>query len=95
MYINSKYIITMTMKTSDNGVDKIKKEEGLKLKAYKCSSGVPTIGYGHTKGVSMGQTISHQKAEKFLREDLKIYEKAVNDINKKKDINLIKINLIP
>ena len=76
------------MKTSDNGVDKIKKEEGLKLKAYKCSSGVPTIGYGHTKDVSMGQTITHQKAEEFLREDLKACEKAVNDINNKKGYNL-------
>ena len=48
----------------------VKKWEGLKLKAYKCSAGTWTIGYGHTKGVRPGQVISLLQAERFLRDDL-------------------------
>ena len=36
------------MKVSQKGLDLIKKFEGLKLKPYLCSAGVPTIGYGNT-----------------------------------------------
>ena len=76
------------MKTSDHGIKKIKNEEGFRNKAYKCAAGVPTIGYGHTKGVKMGDTISAQKAEEYLREDLRICENEVNRINKEKGYNL-------
>ncbi|MGY0794275.1 lysozyme [Azospirillum argentinense] len=44
--------------------------EGLYLKAYLCPAGVPTIGYGHTAGVKMGQTINGLQAEVFLRADM-------------------------
>ena len=60
----------------------------LKLKAYKCSAGKPTIGYGHTKEVYMGQTITKKKAEEFFREDLKGPERYVNEVNKNKKYNL-------
>lgn len=33
---------------STKGVDLIKQFEGLRLKPYLCSAGVPTIGYGNT-----------------------------------------------
>lgn len=36
------------MKTSKEGIDFIKKWEGFSPKPYKCTSGVPTIGYGAT-----------------------------------------------
>ena len=36
------------MKTSDSGLELIKRYEGLKLTPYLCSAGVPTIGYGST-----------------------------------------------
>lgn len=36
------------MKLSQSGYDLIKEFEGLSLKPYKCSAGVPTIGYGST-----------------------------------------------
>ncbi|WP_438839317.1 lysozyme, partial [Helicobacter pylori] len=42
------------MKTSQRGSDLIKQFEGCKLTAYLDSVGVPTIGFGHTKGVKMG-----------------------------------------
>jgi len=36
------------MKLNDKGYNLIKEFEGLKLKPYLCSAGVPTIGYGNT-----------------------------------------------
>ena len=36
------------MKISNNGLDLIKKYEGLRLRPYICPAGVPTIGYGNT-----------------------------------------------
>lgn len=65
------------MKTSKHGINLIKKFEGCYLKAYICPAGVPTIGYGHTSGVRMGQTITQEQAEKFLAEDLVKFEKNV------------------
>ncbi|UKJ76522.1 lysozyme [Azospirillum brasilense] len=44
--------------------------EGLYLEAYLCPAGVPTIGYGHTAGVRMGQTINGLQAEVYLRADM-------------------------
>jgi len=40
--------IISSMKTSKEGIDFIKKWEGFCPKPYKCTSGVPTIGYGAT-----------------------------------------------
>ena len=45
------------MKCSQEGLALIKKFEGCKLKAYKCSAGVWTIGYGHTAGVKEGDVL--------------------------------------
>ena len=36
------------MKISENGLKLIKKFEGLSLKPYLCSAGIPTIGWGNT-----------------------------------------------
>lgn len=66
------------MTTSKTGLALIAAHEGLKLNAYLCPAGVPTIGYGHTKGVRMGDTITPDQADEFLREDLADAEKAVN-----------------
>lgn len=65
------------MRTSDNGINLIKKFEGCRLTAYKCPAGVPTIGYGHTKGVKMGQVITQAQADELLKEDLQKYETNV------------------
>ncbi|WP_434616794.1 lysozyme [Azospirillum sp. B2RO_4] len=51
-------------------VDLVKHFEGLYLNAYLCPAGVPTIGYGHTAGVKMGQTITAEQADAFLAADL-------------------------
>lgn len=68
------------MKTSQNGIDLIKKFEGCVLKAYKCPAGVWTIGYGHTSGVKEGQKITQAQAEEFLKQDLKEFEGYVNNL---------------
>ena len=65
------------MKTSNNGIELIKKFEGCRLTSYQCPSGVWTIGYGHTAGVCKGMTITQQKAEEYLKSDLSKYEKYV------------------
>ena len=67
------------MKTSNVGIELIKKYEGCVLKAYKCPSGVWTIGYGHTNGVKSGMKITKTQAVNYLKQDLSIYEKAVTD----------------
>ncbi|MGF7178190.1 lysozyme [Azospirillum doebereinerae] len=51
-------------------VDLVKRFEGLYLTAYRCPAGVPTIGYGHTAGVQMGQTITKAMADMLLAADL-------------------------
>ena len=51
--------------------DFIKKWEGRELKAYRCSAGVWTIGFGHTEDVEEGDTITSSEAELLLIEDLR------------------------
>jgi len=64
--------------TSKAGIDLIKRFEGLRLSAYLDAVGVPTIGYGHTRAVQMGQKISEDRADVLLKEDLVRFESAVN-----------------
>lgn len=66
------------MKTSQKGIELIKKHEGCRLSAYKCPAGVWTIGYGHTGGVTPGQTITGDYAETLLRSDLVKFELKVS-----------------
>ena len=66
------------MKASDILIAEIKSCESLRLKAYRCPAGVPTIGYGSTKGVRMGMIITKEEAEKRLRDDLLTAENYVN-----------------
>ena len=48
----------------------IKEFEGCHLKAYLCPAGVPTIGWGSTAGVKMGDTISQARADQLLTDDV-------------------------
>ena len=48
----------------------VKEFEGLRLEAYLCPAGVPTIGYGHTAGVRLGTRISAEQADQLLTMDL-------------------------
>jgi lysozyme len=66
--------------TSSEGVALIKKFEGCELEAYQCSADVWTLGYGHTSGVSEGDTCTAEEAESMLTEDLQKFEGYVNDL---------------
>ena len=60
------------------GIALIKRFEGCRLTAYKCSAGVWTIGYGHTSGVHSGQAITQAQADALLWQDLEKFEWYVN-----------------
>lgn len=70
------------MKTSANGLEFIKKEEGCKLTAYKLKGEkCYTIGIGHYgTDVQAGQTITMAKAMELLTQDVKGCETAVNGL---------------
>jgi lysozyme len=72
-------------KTSQKGIDLIKKYEGLKLKAYLCPANVMTIGYGTTflpNGVKVPKdsVCTKEEAEMFLKNDLIKFEKHVTKV---------------
>jgi lysozyme len=76
------------MRLDQKGYDLIKTFEGLSLKPYKCSAGVPTIGYGSTyyeNGIKVQMSdapITGARAEILL--------KNVADRFAQKVVNLIK-----
>jgi|TARA_R100000742_G_C4191202_1_gene23226 lysozyme len=61
------------MNISQEGISLIKKFEGCELEAYKCAAGVWTIGYGHTKNVKEGDSITKEEAETLLVNELMDY----------------------
>lgn len=72
----------MGRKINKAGLDLIKSFEGLRLEAYLDIVGVPTIGYGHTQGVTKedvqnGRRITEQEAEEMLLDELNKFERGV------------------
>jgi lysozyme len=57
------------MKVTDTFLEKLMEMEGCRLVAYRDAAGIPTIGYGHTAGVRMGDRISAAQARQWLRQD--------------------------
>lgn len=55
----------------------VKDREGLKLEAYICPAGKPTIGYGHTQGVVLGTRITKEQADQMLTVDLERFKAQV------------------
>ena len=67
-----------TMRPSGECVSMIQEFEGFRPKAYQDSVGVWTIGFGTTRGVKPGQTITREEAEKRMLEELdRYYSSAV------------------
>ena len=69
------------MDISQNGLDIIKRNEGLRLTAYKAvkTEQYYTIGYGHYGAdVTAGMTITQEQAEAYLKADCASAVKAVN-----------------
>lgn len=59
------------------GLDLVKDYEGLRLKPYLCPAGHWTIGYGHTRTVRHGMSITPDEAEQLLRDDLQLAARVV------------------
>jgi len=75
----------MSMKISDAGIDLICHYEGCKLTSYPdpATGGYPwTVGYGSTRNVHPGMTITMDEAKARLREDLEDAEKTVTRLVK-------------
>jgi len=70
------------MKISQEGLSLIKKFEGCELEAYRCAANVLTIGYGSTKGVKEGDTITQEEADSLLLHEMDEYEGYINDMVK-------------
>lgn len=51
-------------------VEEIARSESCRLTAYRCPAGVPTIGWGRTRGVRMGDTCTQAQADRWLLEDI-------------------------
>lgn len=67
----------MHRSTTKNGIKLIKKFEGFSKVLYYCSSGYPTIGYGHKLKSTTIKSITESDAEELLKQDLIISETAV------------------
>lgn len=74
----------MNMTYSERGLDLTRQFEGIRLEAYLDGGGVPTIGYGHTKGVKLGDECDMRQAVAWLREDVQEAVEAVNRLVKVK-----------
>jgi lysozyme len=66
------------MRASEILINQLKVFEGCKLKAYRDTNKIPTIGIGHTRGVKMGQVITMSQAESLCRTDIQEMEHYVN-----------------
>jgi len=66
-------------------VNLVRQFEGLRLRAYLCPAGKPTIGYGHASGVIFGDVITDDEAEEMLGRDL---EEAAEHVDR-----LIRVDL--
>jgi lysozyme len=71
------------MNMSASGRKKLTAREGVRLKAYKDSVGILTIGIGHTSmagppKVTSGMTITNAESDAIFARDLVKYENAVN-----------------
>jgi lysozyme len=70
------------MRTSQSGIDLIKSCEGLRLTAYQDSVGVWTIGYGATRAVVAGMSITLDQAERMLQNDISRFEPSIDALVK-------------
>lgn len=85
----------MTDEVIEAAADFIAPFEGLKLKPYLCPAGVPTIGYGTTRHVTLKMPpITKDIARQWLIDDIKTANAAINAfveplINKNQKIALL------
>ena len=71
------------MKISNNGINVIKRFEGVRYKPYRCPAGLFTIGYGHLIGDgkqlpdAYNKTFTEREVDELLRKDLARFERGV------------------
>ena len=65
------------MKTSAKGVKLICDFEGFRASAYLDPVGIPTIGFGFTLGVKMGDAMTYDAARQRMARELIVYERGV------------------
>lgn len=82
MSLRTKVIAALTGTTMLGGAitGVVRHNEGLSLSAYKDSAGVPTICYGETKGVKMGQRATLSDCQKQLIESAGAHAKALDGL---------------
>ena len=56
----------------------VQQEEGLRTKAYADVGGVPTICYGHTRGVEMTDEHTAEECEEMLNNELEQYVRYID-----------------
>jgi len=70
------------MKIGQNGLNLIKASEGFRAQAYLDTGKVPTIGYGTTHDVHLGQVITESQGEEFLKRDVSDAEHTIDTLVK-------------
>ncbi|UVX31239.1 endolysin [Klebsiella phage VLCpiA1b] len=82
MSLRTKVIAALTGATMLGGAitGVVQHNEGLSLTAYKDSAGVPTICYGETRGVKMGQRATLSACQKQLIESAGEHAKALDGL---------------
>jgi GH24 family phage-related lysozyme (muramidase) len=69
---------------SDDLLEAMVEEEGVRYDVYRDVAGYPTVGVGHLvlpeDNLRVGDTISHDRAMQLLEQDLKKAEKGVRDL---------------
>lgn len=67
------------MKLGEAGAKLIKSYEQVRYEAYMPTpNDVPTLGFGHTRGVAMGDTCTQEQADAWFLEDIAWAEDCVN-----------------
>lgn len=69
------------MKLGSRGVELIKSFEELHLTSYDDGTGTWTIGWGHTRSVHPGTTITLDTAKRYFDSDTAAAIRAVNELN--------------
>lgn len=64
---NKKRVAAASLVVSTVALLTIANHEGFRSEAYRDPVGIPTIGYGETKGVKMGDKVTQREALEMLR----------------------------
>ncbi|CAH6781730.1 Lysozyme [Vibrio chagasii] len=65
------------LNTSENGLRHVANEEGCRLKAYRCSAEVWTVGLGRTQNVTPETALTEPQIAAYFVEDIAAAEAAV------------------